>query len=107
NQPQTPYTAVNSFPMRASALSAGLTSLNENEDRLAVMMSFTVASNGELLDEAVSRSWVKNRAQLAYSRVGPWLDAGGNDTKNVVHLRSDSAREHDSDEAALTKMDRD
>jgi len=85
-------------------LSAGLTSLNENEDRLAIMMSFTVASNGELLDETVSQSWVRNRAQMAYSRVGPWLDAGGNDTKNVVTLRSDSAREHDSDAFALTKM---
>src|SRR3984957_10986994 len=104
NQTQTIYTAVKNFPMLPLELSAGLTSLNENEDRLAITMSFTVASNGELLDERVSRSRVRNRAQLAYSRVGPWLDAGGNDTKNVVHLRSDSAREHDSDDAALTKM---
>jgi exoribonuclease-2 len=104
NQTQTIYTAVKNFPMLPLDLSAGLTSLNENEDRLAIMMSFTVAANGELLDETVSRSWVRNRAQLAYSRVGPWLDAGGKDTKNVVTLRSDSAREHDSDEAALTKM---
>src|ERR1700733_4097850 len=104
NQTQTIYTAVKNFPMLPLELSAGLTSLNENEDRLAIMMSFTVASNGELLDETVSRSRVRNRAQLAYSRVGPWLDAGGNDTKNVVNLRSDSAREHDSNEAALTKM---
>jgi exoribonuclease R len=107
NQTQTIYTAVKNFPMLPLELSAGLTSLNENEDRLAIMMSFTVSSNGELLDETVSRSWVRNRAQLAYSRVGPWLDAGGNDTKNVVHLRSDSAREHASDDAALTKMDGD
>jgi len=104
SQTQTIYTAVKNFPMLPLELSAGLTSLNENEDRLAIMMSFTVASNGELLDETVSRSRVRNRAQLAYSRVGPWLDAGGNDTKNVVHLRSDSAREHGSDEAALAKM---
>jgi exoribonuclease II len=104
NQTQTIYTAVKNFPMLPFELSAGLTSLNEFEDRLAIMMSFTVASNGELLDETVSRSRVRNRAQLAYSRVGPWLDAGGNDTKNVVNLRSDSAREHDSNEAALTKM---
>jgi exoribonuclease R len=104
-QTQTIYTAVKNFPMLPLELSAGLTSLNENEDRLAIMMSFTVASNGELLDETVSRSQVRNRAQLAYSRVGPWLDAGAKGTKNVVNLRSDSAREHDSDEAALTKMD--
>jgi exoribonuclease-2 len=106
NQTQTIYTAVKNFPMLPIELSAGLTSLNENEDRLAIMMSFTVAANGELLDEAVSRSWVRNRAQLAYSRVGPWLDGGGND-RNVVNLRSDSAREHDSDDAALTKMNGD
>ena len=105
NQTQTIYTAVKNFPMLPLELSAGLTSLNENEDRLAIKMSFTVASNGELLDETISRSWVRNRAQLAYSRVGPWLDSGGNDRKNVVNLRSDSAREHDSDEAALTRMD--
>jgi exoribonuclease-2 len=104
NQTQTIYTAVKNFPMLPFELSAGLTSLNENEDRLAIMMSFTVASNGELLDETVSRSRVRNRAQLAYSRVGPWLDAGDSDRKSVVNLRSDSAREHDSDEAAATKM---
>ena len=104
NQTQTIYTAVKNFPMLPLELSAGLTSLNENEDRLAIMMSFTVASNGELVDETVSRSRVRNRAQLAYSRVGPWLDAGGNDRKNVAHLRSDSAREHASDDAALSKM---
>jgi exoribonuclease R len=105
NQTQTIYTAVKNFPMLPFELSAGMTSLNENEDRLAIMMSFTVAANGELLDETVSQSRVRNRAQLAYSRVGPWLDAGGNDTKDVVHLRSDSAREHDSDEAASTGVD--
>jgi exoribonuclease II len=104
NQTQTVYTAVKNFPMLPLELSAGLTSLNENEDRLAIMMSFTVTSNGMLQDEVVSRAWVRNRAQLAYSRVGPWLDAHGSDTKNVINLRSDSAREHDSDEAALSKM---
>jgi exoribonuclease R len=104
NQTQTVYTAVKNFPMLPLELSAGLTSLNENEDRLAIMMSFTVTSNGVLEDEVVSRAWVRNRAQLAYSRVGPWLDGRDNDTKSVINLRSDSAREHDSNEAALSKM---
>src|ERR1700733_579896 len=104
NQTQTIYTAVKNFPMLPLELSAGLTSLNENEDRLAIMMSFTVAPNGEVRGEKGSRARGRNRAQSAYSRVGPWLDAGGTDTKNAVHLRSDSAREHASDDAALTKM---
>ena len=107
NQTQTIYTAVKNFPMLPLELSTGLTSLNENEDRLAIMMSFVVASNGELLDETVSRSWVRNRAQLAYSRVGPWLDAGGDGTRTVTNLRSDSARAQRSDDAVLTRLDAD
>lgn len=100
-QTQTIYTAVRNFPMLPLELSTGLTSLNENGDRLAVMMSFTVGADGELSDEKVSLARVRNRAQLAYSRVGPWLEktAAGVVDKDVMALRSDSAREHD--EAAL------
>jgi len=98
-QTQTLYTAVRNFPMLPLELSTGLTSLNEAADRMAVTMSFTVGPGGELLDEAVSLAAVRNRAQLAYSRVGPWLErvaAGAVDT-DVAALRSDSAREHEAD----------
>jgi exoribonuclease II len=96
-QTQTIYTAVKNFPMLPLELSTGLTSLNENGDRQAVMMTFTVGPDGQLLDEAVTRALVRNRAQLAYSRVGPWLEntAGGKVDNDVMSLRSDSAREHD------------
>jgi exoribonuclease-2 len=95
-QTQTIYTAVKNFPMLPLELSTGLTSLNENGDRRAVMMTFTVGPDGGLSDESVSLALVRNRAQLAYSRVGPWLDntAGGVVDDNVMSLRSDSAREH-------------
>ena len=69
-QTQTIYTAVMNFPMLPLELSTGLTSLNEGSDRLAVMMTFTVTPQGETADEAVSQAMVRNRAQLAYSRVG-------------------------------------
>ena len=100
-QTQTIYTAVRNFPMLPLELSTGLTSLNENGDRLAVMMSFTVGLDGAMSDEKVSLAMVRNRAQLAYSRVGPWLEktAAGVVDRDVMELRSDSAREHD--EAAL------
>jgi exoribonuclease II len=98
-QTQTIYTAVTQFPMLPFELSTGLTSLNENADRLAVMMSFTVGINGQMSDELVSRAWVRNRAQLAYSRVGPWLEANAkaagqaiSSTEEIRELRSDSAR---------------
>jgi len=99
DQTQTIYTAVHNFPMLPLELSAGVTSLNENGDRLAVMMSFTVGPDGEMLGEKVSRAMVRNRGQLAYSRVGPWLEktAAGVVDNDMMSLRSDSAREHEAD----------
>ena len=103
-QTQTIYTAVKNFPMLPLELSTGMTSLNENGDRVAVMMSFTVGANGEMSDEQISKAWVRNRAQLAYSRVGPFLDAhqaatsgAGVTLQDIEGLRSDSAR--DSEDA--------
>lgn len=98
-QTQTIYTAVKNFPMLPLELSTGITSLNENSDRMAVMMSFTVTPEGEVVDEQISRAMVRNRAQLAYSRVGPWLDntAAGHVDSDELSLRSDSAREHQAD----------
>jgi exoribonuclease R len=96
-QTQTIYTAVKNFPMLPLELSTGVTSLNENGDRYAVMMTFVVGPDGEMVSEDVSRAMVRNRAQLAYSRVGPWLEdaAKGTVSDAVMELRSDSAREHD------------
>ncbi len=98
-QTQTIYTAVKNFPMLPLELSTGLTSLNEASDRRAVVMTFTVAADGEMSDESVSLAWVRNRAQLAYSRVGPWLEkmAAGEVDKDGMSLRSDSARLHEPD----------
>ncbi len=81
-------------------LSTGCTSLNENGDRLAVMMTFIVSSDGAIGEEEVSRAIVRNRAQLAYSRVGPWLEQNSrtpgqaiSGSEPIEELRSDSARE--------------
>ena len=103
-QTQTIYTAVKNFPMLPLELSTGVTSLNESGDRQAVMMTFTVGPEGEMLEEGVSLAVVRNRAQLAYSRVGPWLvnTAAGVGDDDVMSLRSDSAREHAADDSLVT-----
>ncbi|HVG27400.1 MAG TPA: RNB domain-containing ribonuclease [Acidobacteriaceae bacterium] len=108
-QTQTVYTAVKQFPMLPFELSTGLTSLNESADRLAILMSFTISPDGAMSHERVSRAWVRNRAQLAYSRVGPWLDrqAGTADQPTsspveIAGLRSDSAR--DAEQASGEKF---
>ncbi len=105
-QTQTIYTAVKNFPMLPLELSTGLTSLNEAADRLAVMMTFVVGPDGGLVEEKVSLAMVRNRAQLAYSRVGPWLEktAAGAVSDDVLILRSDSARENPPDESVTGEV---
>jgi VacB/RNase II family 3'-5' exoribonuclease len=67
------YTGVKVFPMLPTELSEGITSLNENEDRAAVVIEFTVNAAGCVDDGKAYRALVKNRAQLAYNSVGAWL----------------------------------
>ena len=71
------YTGVKVFPMLPTALSEGITSLNENEDRAAIVIEFKVDSQGTASDGTVFRALVRNRAQLAYNSVGAWLQGNG------------------------------
>ena len=68
------YTGVAIFPMLPDRLSTNLTSLNEGEDRLAVVVEFDVASDGAISNTSVYRALVHNRAKLTYEGVGLWLD---------------------------------
>ena len=71
------YTGVQVFPMLPTELSEGITSLNENEDRLAHVIEFCVDQAGTVSDGKVYAALVRNRAQLAYNGVGAWLDGSG------------------------------
>jgi len=68
------YTGVNVFPMLPAELSEGITSLNENEDRVALVIEFAVDAAGTASDGKAYRALVHNRAQLAYNSVGAWLE---------------------------------
>lgn len=71
------YTGVKVFPMLPPELSEGITSLNENEDRAAIVIEFKVDADGTASDGKVTRALVRNRAQLAYNAVGAWLEGKG------------------------------
>ena len=71
------YTAAEIFPMLPEKLSTDLTSLNEKEERLAVVIEMTVAADGSITGGYVYRALVFNRAKLAYNAVAAWLEGTG------------------------------
>jgi exoribonuclease II len=68
------YTAAQIFPMLPERLSTDLTSLNEGEDRLALVIEMLVAEDGSIQGSDVYRAFVHNYAKLAYRSVAAWLD---------------------------------
>lgn len=77
SQTTSVYTGVHVFPMLPEQLSTDVTSLNDEQDRVAVVIEFTVAPDGTLAGHAVYRALTRNHAQLTYSEVGPFLDGTG------------------------------
>jgi exoribonuclease-2 len=60
--------------MLPNELSTDLTSLNENEDRAAMIVEFTVDPDGLPTRTSIYPALVRNQAQLSYSTTGPFLD---------------------------------
>jgi exoribonuclease-2 len=68
------YTAAKIFPMLPEKLSTDLTSLNDSEERVAVIIDMKVSPEGNVLSGDVYRGLVLNKAKLAYDSVGMWLE---------------------------------
>ena len=95
------YTAAQIFPMLPERLSTDLTSLNADQDRIALIVEYVVSpdgttsagsagslsagsvgslsagSAGSLSAGTISRAQVRNRAKLAYDSVAAWLEGKG------------------------------
>jgi exoribonuclease-2 len=94
------YTGVQTFPMLPEELSTDLTSLNENLDRLAVVVEMVVAPDGSISSPAVYRALVRNQAQLTYNGVGPWLEGTAAPPPKVAAFADLAAQLKLQDEAA-------
>jgi exoribonuclease-2 len=97
------YTGVRVFPMLPAELSEGITSLNENEDRVAVVIEFCVDAAGTASDGKAYRALVRNQAQLAYNAVGAWLEGTGPAPAKVA-ASADLASQLKLQDAAAQRM---
>src|SRR5688572_32036881 len=70
------YTAAKIFPMLPEKISTDLTSLNFDEDHLAVVVEILVGPDGTLHGSDVYRACVHNHAKLTYENVAAWLEIG-------------------------------
>jgi VacB/RNase II family 3'-5' exoribonuclease len=68
------YTAAQVFPMLPEKLSTDLTSLNEGEDRAAMVVDMVIEQDGRLQASDVYRAAVHNHAKLAYDAVAAGLE---------------------------------
>ena len=71
------YTPAVIFPMLPERFSTDLTSLNDHQDRLSIVIEYVVSPGGEVKASDVYGAQVRNKAKLAYNSVGAWLVGEG------------------------------
>ena len=71
------YTIAATFPMLPERLSTDLTSLNQESDRVAIVIEMVFAEDGSLRSSDLYGATVRNRAKLAYNSVAGWLEDSG------------------------------
>jgi exoribonuclease-2 len=102
------YAAVKTYPMLPEQLSTDRTSLNENQDRAAVVTEYVVGADGTIGASSVYRAMVRNRAQLTYSAVGAWLEGTAAPPPKVAASADLQAQLKLQNEAAIAlRTDRD
>jgi len=94
------YTGIRTFSMLPEQLSTDLTSLNENADRLAMVVDMVVGPSGGIASGSIYRALVRNHAQLTYNGVGLWLEGGAAAPPKVAASPDLAAQLKLQDEAA-------
>ena len=94
------YTGAQIFPMLPEQLSTDLTSLNENDDRDAIVIEYVVAEDGSVGASDVYEAVVRNRAKLAYPSLGAWLQGEGPMPPKIADVPGLEANLRQQDRAA-------
>ena len=87
NNTTSVYTAAEIFPMLPEQISTDVTSLNFNQDRLAIVVEMVVGTDGSLEDSRIYKAWVRNHAKLAYNSVASWLDKKGDIPEEIAAVQ--------------------
>ena len=107
------YTAARIFSMLPEKLSTDLTSLNQGQDRVAMVVDMMVGDDGTVSQGDVYHAVVRNQAKLAYNSVAEWLDGkadmpsrirevkGLEETLRLQDKTADQMREHRHELGAL------
>jgi len=68
------YTAAQIFSMLPEVLSTNLTSLRQDEERLAIIIEIVIGEDSSIAQWDLYRAVVRNRAKLTYNGVAAWLE---------------------------------
>lgn len=100
------YTGVKTFPMLPEKLSTDLTSLNQGEERLALIIEMDVEADGSISQSSVYRARVTNKSKLAYKSVSAWLEKKGTLPLAAQHVKGMDAQLRLQDAAAQRLRER-
>ena len=99
------YTPAAIFPMLPERLSTDLTSLGEDQDRIAMVVDMVFAADGALAASDIYRAQVRNRAKLAYRSVAAWLDGSAPAPRRILETPGLEANLRLQDEVAQRLVD--
>ncbi|MBA3722716.1 MAG: RNB domain-containing ribonuclease [Parachlamydiaceae bacterium] len=80
------YCPTINFPMLPTNLSYDLTSLNEHQDREAMIIEIIINSDGTIGQYDTYLALVNNKAKFAYNSLAPWLETSNNPPIKIAQV---------------------